>query len=173
MVQLSFKKSAIEDTFFVLVVLLGLALFFVVLGNVSDIITPKITTALSGASDQTIVNVTTILEQSSGTTRQYNTLFPFIFIGLLGFALFAGGFVGDSPLMIFLGVIVVGVAVLLGVVYANIFQEISTSENFASTNADFPILNYFMQYLPFIIFIVAFAVVIFVLVRKGGGGGGI
>jgi len=172
-IKLRYKKSAVEDTFFVMVVLVGLALFFLIMNMVFGQVNSRIAPILSAHGDNSIMNVTNMLDQSQGTTVLYNSLFPFIFIGLFGFALFSAGFIGESPIMIVLGIIVVGVAVILGVVYSNVFQRISEAPSMATSNANFPIMNYFMQYLPIIIFVVAIAVIVFILIRKGGGGSGI
>ena len=172
-IKLKHKKSAIEDTFFVMVILVALALFFLILNMVFTQVNERIDPVLSAHGNNCIMNVTNMLDQSTGTTIMYNSLFPLIFIGLFGFALFSAGFIGESPIMIILGIIVIGVAIILGVVYSNVFQRIAETPTFTASNANFPIMNYFMQYLPLIIFIVAIGVIIFILVRKGGGGSGI
>ena len=172
-IKIKHKKSAIEDIFFLMVILVGLALFFLIINMVFGQVNNRIAPVLSSHGNNSIMNVTNMLDQSQGTTTLYNSLFPFIFIGLFGFVLFSAGFIGESPIMIVLGIIVLGVAIILAVVYSNVFQRISETSTFAASNANFPIMNYFMQYLPIIMFVVAIAVIVFILLRKSGGGSGI
>jgi len=64
------------------------------------------------------------------------------------------------------------IVVLLGVIYANIYNDIATTSEFTSTNDDLPITNKFMEYLPFIGFLMAIGIGAAIMIRRGGIQGG-
>jgi len=78
----------------------------------------------------------------------------------------------DSPVMLFVGIIIMAVVVLLGVIYANVYNDISTTSEFTSTNDQLPIINKFMEYLPVIGFLMAIGIGAAIMLRRGGISGG-
>ena len=77
------------------------------------------------------------------------------------------------PIMIFIGIVILGVCILLAVVFSNVYTQMSDTDQFADTKAELKIQNKFMDYLPTIVFIMAIGIFIAILYGKGQGAGGI
>lgn len=172
-IQLKIKKSqGFEAWFFVIVVLLAFALFFAILNNTwNDIATP-LAEGLEGAMpDDSSVNVTNTLGQVTGAGLQFDKLIPFIVIGLFGFLLISAGAIIRHPIMIFVGVIILGVVILIAVVFSNVYNNITSSDAFSDTKADLPIQDKFMQYLPTIVILMAIVIIGAILWSRSQGGG--
>ena len=169
------KSQGFEAWFFVIVILLAIALFLLVLNKAwSSVKTPLDEGLQSSMPDDTSVNITTMLDQTSGAGLMFGSLMPFLIIGLFGFVLIMAGGIMKHPIMIFVGVIILGVVITLAVVYSNIYNDISSTAEFASTKADMPIPDMFMHYLPIIVFIMAIGITAAIIwSRKSGGYTGI
>lgn len=160
--------------FFVIVVLFAFAIFFLVLNKTWGEVQPRISDAVSDSLqgvDQSGVNVTRVLDKTGSSTRSIDSLMPFIIIGLFAFVLIAAGGIMRSPIMIIVGIIVIGVVILLGVIYSNIYNDIASSDQFADTREDSAITDLLMRYMVVIVFIAAIAVAIAVVLRGSGGQG--
>lgn len=159
--------------FFVIIVLLAAAIFFLIMNKVWGEVSPNLESALNESvpeSDrETVIN--TLDDTSSGVTL-FDKLFPFLLIGLIGFVLVLAGSMMDSPVMLFVGFIIMAVVVFIAVIFANIYNDISTSEQFTETNDQLPIQNKFMEYLPTLGFLLAIGVGIAIMVRRSGSRGG-
>ena len=167
------RKSGFEDMFFVMVMIIAFAFFFIFLNKMSSSIKEPLATGLNSAMPtDSPVNVTATMDQTDSSTTTYNKLFPFLLIGLFGFIFITGGFIMQHPIMLVVGVILLGVGVLLAVVYANLYNQISNSDEMASTTAKFPIQNAFLKYLPFIAVLTVVIIAFALLLRRGGGGSG-
>ena len=79
----------------------------------------------------------------------------FLIIGLFAFILIMAGSIIKHPAMIFVGIIVLGVVILIAVIFSNIYNNITESDEFSATKAQMPIQDKFMQYLPTIVVIMA------------------
>lgn len=168
------RKQGLEDIFFVIIILIAVALFTVILGKVwSDIRTP-LETGLDSAlpEDTGGFNLTQTLDQTTGSTRLFDKLLPFIIIGLIGFIMITASIIFQHPIMLFVGIIVLAVAVILAGVYSNVYEAITDTAEFSSTSSEFGITSLFMQHLPKI------AIILFVIIgavlwgRSGSRGGG-
>jgi len=161
--------------FFIIVVLLAASIFFLVMnkawGSISEPLSDGLTSSLAG-HDQTGINISRTIEQTSGAAQSFDSLIPFLIIGLFGFVLILAGGIMRHPIMIFVGLIVMGVVLVLAVVYSNVYSEIAGSESFSDTSADLPISAKFMTYLPYIVFIASIGVGVAIVWRKTEGGGG-
>jgi hypothetical protein len=167
------KGQGFVEMFFVMVVLIALAFFFIFLNKMSSSIKEPLTEGLNSAMPtDSSVNITQVMNQTDDSTTSFNKLFPFILIGLFGFIFITGGFITQHPIMIIVGIILLGVGILLAVVYANVYNQIANSDEMASTTAKFPIQNLFMKYLPYIAFLTVLIITIALLLRRGGGGSG-
>ena len=167
------KAQGFIEFFFVIIFLLALCLVIVVLNKAwSEVKDPLNEGLTSAMPDDTSVNITETLDQTSGSTLMFDKLLPFILIGLFGFMLMmAGGFM-NHPIMIFVGIIILGVALMVAGIYSNIYNSITESDEFSDTKADLPIQDKFMQYLPVIVFLIAIAIFVAILWNKKGGGTG-
>lgn len=158
--------------FFVIVILLGVAVFFLVLNKAyGEIKTPLDEGLSSSMPTDSSVNVSTILNQTSSSTLLIDKLLPFLIIGLIAFVMIVAGSIMKHPIMIIVGIIVLGVVILLAVIYSNLYQSISESDSFASTSAQLPIQSKFLQYLPIIVIIAAVGIVVSILWRNQGSTG--
>lgn len=167
------KSQGFVDMFFVMVVLIALAFFFIFLNKMSSSIKTPLSEGLeSSMPADSSVNVTNIMNQTDSSTTSFNKLFLFILIGLFSFIFITGGFITQHPIMIIVGIILLGVGITLAVVYANVYNQIANSDEMSSTTAKFPIQNLFMKFLPAIIVLTVLIITIALLLRRGGGGTG-
>jgi hypothetical protein len=172
--KLQLKKSqGFEAWFFVIVVLLGFALFFLILnkvwGDIKDPLDEGLTGAMPDAESKGLVS--NALGQVTGAGLQFDKLVPMILIGLFGFLLISAGAIIRHPIMIFVGIIILGVVILIAVVFSNVYNEISSSDAFSDTKADLQIQDKFMQYLPTIVILMAIVVIGAILWSRSQGGG--
>lgn len=167
------KSQGFEAWFFVIVALLAFSLFFIVLNKVwGEIKTPLGDRLQSTIGNNTDVNITKVTGQVTSSGLLFDKLIPFLIIGLFGFVMILAGSIIKHPIMIFVGIIILGVLILLGVVYSNVYNELTSSDAFASTKADMPIQDKFMQYLPIIAFLAALGGTIAILFSKSQAGYG-
>ncbi len=169
------KSQDFTSFFFVIVVLLTFALFFIVLNKVwSEVKDPLDEGLQSAMPSDTSVNITETLDDISSGTLLFDKLIPFILIGLFAFVLITAGAYMNHPIMIFVGIILFGVVILLAVIYSNLYDSITSTPEFASTKAEMGIQDKFMQYLPMIVFLMAIGIgAAIIWSRKSGGGGGL
>jgi len=169
------KKSGFEDMFFVIVVLFAVIIFILVLAKVwGDIKTPLNDGLIGVMPDDTSVNITKTLDEVTSTTNLFDKLLPFLLIGLFGFVMIGASIYTQHPILIFVGIIIIAVAILLGAIYSNIYHQIAETDEFASTTADFSISDKYMEYLPFFLFLMAIGIGAMVMyLRKSGGAAGL
>lgn len=170
MAILKTRKSGFEDTIFVIVIILVLSIFLLVLSKtwteIRDPIEESITESMP---TNTAYNITEVFDGVTTTISVTDKLVPLILIGLFAFLFIGLGAYMQHPIMIFVGIILLAVAVLLGVIFSNVYQEISGSDSFITT--DMPISKIYMEHLPTII-VILFIFIIGLLVyfkNKSGG----
>ena len=171
-IQLVKKSQGFEAWFFVIVVLLAFGLFFVILNNTWSDISEPLAEGLESAMPDNGVNVTNTLGQVTSAGLQFDKLIPFIVIGLFGFLLISAGAIIRHPIMIFGGIVILGVVILVAVVFSNVYNNITESEAFSDTKADLPIQDLFMKYLPVIVILMAIVIVGAILWSRSSGGAG-
>ena len=169
------RKQGLEDTFFVMVVMFAVAITIIILAKVWTDIRDPLETGIQSAlpTDTGEFNLTDTLDTTGETTLMFDKLFPFILIGLIGFVMIGASLMFQHPIMLFVGIIVLGVAIILAVAYSNIFHQISQTDEFSSTTDSFAITDIFMKYLPVIV-VILFIIIGAVLWGRGksAGGGG-
>lgn len=117
-------------------------------------------------ADADLIN--TPLSQTGGGVAFFDTLLPFLLIGVFGFVMMSAGTIMKSPVMIFVGVIILAVVLVLAVVYSNVYGNLLDTE-LGDVQDNVTIGSLFMQYLPFIIVISILIVVIAIGIRGSGG----
>lgn len=169
------KSQGIISIFFFIILLLAFSLFFIVINKTWSEVKDPLDTGLNSAlPSDSPVNVSNTLSQTTSTNQLYDKLIPFLIIGLLAFVMISAGFIFDHPIMIFVGVIILGVVILIAVVYSNIYNNITETTEFASTKSDLAITDKIMKYLPYIAFVVIIGVgIMMAMNRKGGGSPGL
>lgn len=171
--QIQLKKSqGFEAWFFVIVVLLAFGLFFVILNNTWGDISEPLAEGLENAMPSNGINVTRTLGQVTSAGLQFDKLIPFIVIGLFGFLLISAGTIIRHPIMIFVGVVILGIVILVAVVFSNVYNNITESDAFSDTKADLPVQDLFMKYLPVIVILMAIVIVGAILWSRSSGGAG-
>lgn len=171
-IKIKKRKSGFEDSFFFIAVIFAIAIFIIVVSKAwTEMATPLdegLTAALPANSN---VNITKTFDKITATTLMFDKLLPFILIGLFAFVFIGAAVYMNHPIMIIVGIIILGVAVMLSVIYANIYHQISGSDEFTSTTDNFIISNTFMNYLPFILIIVFIGIMVAIIWSRGGAGG--
>lgn len=168
------KKSQLGfvSWFFVIVILLAVALFLLVLNKTwGEIKTPLGEGLNNSVPEGDRASISGVLEQTGSSTQSFDKLLPFLIIGLFAFVMILAGSIMKHPIMIFVGLIIMAGIILVAVVYSNLYENITDTDAFSGTDADLPIQNKFMQYLPYIIFIMAIAIGVSLLWRNQGGVG--
>jgi len=165
------KKGGFEDVFFVLVIIFTIVIFILILAKVwGDVKNPLNEGLIGVMPSDTSVNITETLDDVTSTTNMFDKLLPFLLIGLFGFVMVGASMYTQHPILIFIGIIIIAVAVLLGAIYSNIYHQIAETDEFASTTDDFSISDKYMNYLPFIIFLIAIGIGAMVMYLKKQGG---
>ena len=159
--------------FFVIVVLLTFSIFVLVLNKTWSSMEAPLAEQFSEnmPTDNTDVNVTKILGQVGSTTVNFSKMLPFLIIGLFAFILIGAGAIMKHPIMIFVGLIILGIIILLAVIFSNVYTGISESDGFTDTDAKLGLQGKFMDYLPTIVVLLALGVFAAILYGKSQGGG--
>lgn len=166
------KSQGFEGWFLVIVILLTFSIFFIILNKAwGEIKSPLDEGLQSSMPADSSVNVSKVLNQTTNAGLTFDKLMPFLIIGLFAFVLILTGGIIQHPIMIFVGIIILGVVILLATVYSNMYDEITSTSEFSATKSQMPIQDKFMRYMPVIIFIMAIGVTIYIMIRKSGGGG--
>jgi small-conductance mechanosensitive channel len=127
-------------------------------------------TGLTGVTNSSSgVNVTRTIAQTTGSNVMLDRLFPFLLIGLFAFVLIMAGTIIKHPIMIFVGIIVLGIVILLAVIYSNLYNNISETAEFSSQKTTLSLTDKFMHYLPIVVFVMAIGIVSAILYSRGGG----
>lgn len=157
--------------FFVLAVLFGVAIFAIILYNAYDEnIKDNLNDALTSSTPvDANANVTKILEQTSGGVQKLNPLFPLLLVGLFAFGLIMALMGKSHPVFFFIGLIILGVAVILAVVFSNSYEAITDNPSFANAASEFGVVNFFMENLPLTIFILFLAIAAILYGMRGRG----
>ncbi len=168
------KSQDFIGFFFIIVILLGVSIIFLVLNKAWDSVEPSLDEGLRNAMpDDTSVNITKTLNSVTATNRSFDKLLPFLIIGVFAFTLIIAGSFMQHPIMIFVGIIIIAVVILLAVIYSNLYNSISSTAEFASTKANLGITDKIMQYLPVIVFIMAIGIGAAIMWSRRGGGKGL
>ena len=168
------RKSGFEDMFFVIIIILAVILFVIVLSKVWSEMKDPLDEGLSGALPAgSGVNITSNFETITSTVNLFDSLLPFLLIGIFAFVLIGASIYMNHPIMLFVGIIILGVAVLLAVVYSNVYHQIAETDEFATTTDSFPISDKLMEFLPYIVFIMAIGIGIGIIYFKGGAARGL
>jgi len=166
------RNSEFGDMFLVMVMIFGIGIFMIILAFTFSQIEPKISEALSNAHDtETSSNVTEILGQSSTALTRINLLFPLLIVGLFGFVFISAFFFRSHPAFFFIGIIILGVALILAAVFSNVYKNVTQDEAFEDVVDDYNIMTLFIENMPVIILLIFIAMGIIMWVRNPGGGG--
>ena len=163
-------QTGFEDIFYVLAYILAAGLIIFIVYYVYGEIKSPIDTGLNSAmpSGDTTFNVTSMLNNPTGGIGLLNNLFPLIVLGLIMMTVISAFYMGSHPIFFFVSLILLGVVIMLGAVYSNVYQQITTDTAFDNASTNINTTNLFMKYLPFEI---GFIVVLFIIVLYANRGG--
>lgn len=161
-------QGAFEDVLTVIPYLFFAGLLFFIVFFIVGQIKPEIGSSLDSAGNSSVFNSTDMLEKTSGGISLFNSLYPLLLIGLIFMCIVSASFMGSHPVFFFVSIIMLIVMVLLGVVFSNVYQQITTDANFGNTADTFNITHIFMKYLPIISFIIVIVVIIVIYSQSSG-----
>jgi len=164
------KAQGFEAWFLVIVVLLAFALFFVILNKAwGEIKTPLDEGLRSAMPADSSVNISETINRTTSAGLSFDKLMPFVIIGLFAFVLILAGGTINHPIMIFVGIIILGVVLTLAVIYSNIYNSITETSEFSDIKSKMPIQDKFLQYLPIIVFLMAIGIAAAIIWSKSSG----
>lgn len=163
------RKSGFEDSFFLIIVLFVLCIFVLVLLTAWNGIKTPLNTGILSSMPNSTINITTTINETTSTLTMFDKLLPFFLIGLFAFVLIGASVYLNHPIMLIVGIILLSVAILLGVIYANVYNQISHNETMSEANSSLTIQELFMKYLPYIVLILITGVIIYVIFMRNGG----
>lgn len=167
------KKGQIvfEDIFYALAMMFFVGIFIFILYFAFNQAKPELGTILDSnlPDGYTGQNATTTLNKISSTIQMFDVLFPFLIIGLIIMLMVSAMMIQSHPVFFVVTIIILGVAVLLGVIFSNTYQQITEDANFSDTVDDFPITNIFMKYLPVIIGVIVLITAVVLFAKSGSG----
>lgn len=168
------KKGAIgfEDSIYIVGFLFAIALFIVILFFTwSQISTPLDTAINSALPSGSGFNVTDINDKVSIGVGLFDGMFPFLLLGLLLMTIVSSFYTESHPMFFFISIILLAVVILLGVIFANVYQQITSIPELSSiAENDFATTTVFLRNFPVIVAIM-FAVSAFILFAVKGRGG--
>jgi hypothetical protein len=165
-------QGAFEDILTIIPYIFFAGLLFFIVFFIVGQIKPDVSEALQNSMNaDSPVNISEQMDQTSGGIGLFNTLFPLLLIGLIIMCIVSASFMGSHPVFFFVSLILLIVMVILGVVFSNVYQQITTDSNFGDTADSFNIVHVFMKYLPFIAFVIIIIVFIVIYSQSGGGSG--
>ena len=164
-----------EQMFFVLAFLFAAAITIVILyfawSQMSDPLETAINTAIPAGESS--FNITTMNSAVDGGIFLFDVMFPFLILGLIIMSLVFAFLSNGNPVFIFLSIFILIIAILLGVVFSNIYQQIISTSEISEASGHFSIITIFMQNFPLIITIISVITIIALVAlgRKGGTDG--
>ena len=168
------KKNSYVELLLAVAMIFGIAIFILILYNTYNVhLKDKISGALEGAATpEQGKNTTKILEKTGVSLSRFDIYFPLLLVGIFVFILL-GAFLTESPkAFFFIGLIILGVILIVGVSLSNVYEKIAENDEFTTTDTEFGIMAIFLDNLPLVIFILFIAVVIILYGLKARQGGG-
>lgn len=150
--------------------MLTITVFLLVANYAWGEIANPLATGLNGTvpiADADLIN--NQIAQTGGGLAFFDTLIPFLIIGIFAFVMISAGAIIRSPIMIFVGVIILGVLVTVAVVYSNLYSHLLDSD-LGSAGSNVTLGGLFMKYLPMVVIIGIILLVVAISFRGGGTG---
>ena len=119
-------------------------------------------------------DVMNVLNASEQTTYKLDWVFFGLFIGLILGLIITGWYIQGNPLFVFVYFIVICIFTIISFALSNAWETMTTQSVFNNLINHFPIMNYIMLQMPYIMVVVGMIgiVVIFAKPNSLGGGGG-
>jgi hypothetical protein len=162
------KKGSIVDVAFLLVAILGIAIFILIVGYIFPQITGAIKTNSPIGNNTASVAA---LDSSDNIISRFDYIFLTIFVGLSISVLISSFFIDSSPILIPVYIIALGILIIFAVVAENIYESFAESATFAATAATHPITNYVMSHLIMVAIGVGVLSMVLIFAKPKGNSG--
>lgn len=125
------KRGNIPDIFFFIIFVVAFALFLIVLHYVVNDVSDKLLETDLNDSD----NAREVLESTRNLTAKFDAIWLFIFIALLIGVLISSFMIHAHPIFIPIYIILLGFAVVVGVIMNNVYLDFTANTTLAATAA--------------------------------------
>jgi len=127
------KTGSILDIFFIIIIVVGLAMFLLILTYV----VPKITNNLRQSAINDSSAARTALDFSDNITTRFDSILLFAFVGLLMGVLITSFIIDVHPIFIPIYIFLLAFAVIVGVIMSKVYQIFSNNAVLADAAANF------------------------------------
>ena len=136
-------KGSIIDIAYLLVAILGTAIFILIVGYIYPQITAQIKTSDIGNNSASVA----ALNSTDTIVTRFDSVFLAIFVGLSIAVLITSFFIDSSPILIPVYIIALGILIIFAVVAENVYAGFSADTTLAATAATHTITNYILTHL--------------------------
>lgn len=167
-------QLGLENIFIIMAFIFAAGIGIVILAYAWSQISPNLETAINQAvpSGETSFNISTLNSAVKGGTITLNVMFPFLILGLLIFGMVGAFLTNNNAMFFFIFIIIIVVTILLGVIFSNIYQQLTTDTPLENQGESFLAIKLFLKNFPFIILVIS-SIILFILFAKSRGGGGL
>ena len=164
-------QTGFEESLWVIATMFGVAIFVFILyfayGQIKEPVSEGLTNAMSDGG--ATFNVTDAGDTTQSAIGFFSTLFPFFIFGLILFVAVSAMFIKSHPVFFFVSIVLLIIVIILGVVFANVYEEVSSDSNFGDTDSNLTVMHYVMKYLPWMAAIVIIVLMVIIFSNKSGG----
>ncbi len=125
------KRGSIQDVFFFVIFVVGFALFLILVSYVMNEVSGELLESKLNESEA----ARNALGYTETLTAQFDSVWLFVFVGLLMGVLISSFMIKSHPIFIPIYIIFLGVAVLVGVIMNNIYLDFTANATLAATAA--------------------------------------
>jgi hypothetical protein len=161
------KKGSITDIAFVLVAILGTAIFLLIAGYIFPRITAQMKTSQLGNNSYSVA----ALNSTDDIASRFDYLYIIIFVGLSISVLVSSFFIDSHPILIPIYIIALGLLVIFAVVSEHVYEAFENSDTFSATASTHPMTNYIMSHLVMIAIGLGVLSMILIFSKTPGGYG--
>ena len=144
------KNASIQDLFLLMIFMIGFGIFIIILAYVI----PQITDGMrnSEMNDSAAIRAA-FLETDKIATTNLDSIYLAVFAGLLMSILISSFMIDSHPIFIPIYILLLGFAVVVGVILDNVYEEFTTNAQLNQTVADYTTIQTAIMgnYIPIII----------------------
>lgn len=161
------NKKGITDVFFIVAILFAIAISFLIAMFIATNLRTSMTDTITTMDNTSGV----MFNQTISVVPQVtDTAFLIILIGLIIGILIASFLFYSHPIFMVIYIIMSIGALLVAVIFSNVYETVSTTSGLNSSIAYLPITNYVMLHLPlFVLGIIALSIIIIYAKSQMGG----
>ena len=152
------KKGSIEDIFFFIVTLLGLALFLIIIAYTI----PQVTEGLEETDINNSAGARAMFTESNKTMDRLDPVYLIIFGGLIISILITSFMIGSHPIFIPVYIFLLGFAVIIGVIANHVYDEFAANADLATVAASQTFMVAIMDH--FVTIIVAVGIISMIII---------